>query len=162
MQQLPLDRKLEMVLPFLVKAKLIVEPVDDGVREKVRQIVQAAGDRIKIAGDILDYADFFTADELLPIDDKAFDKRIRKPEKARILLAACRDSLATASRFDVAAVEQQVAAFVQAQGIELGDIIHALRVAVTGKGVGFGLYETLAILGKQPCLARIERALGRS
>ena len=51
--------------------------------------------------------------------------------------------------------------FVKEQGIELGDIIHALRVAVTGKGVGFGLYETLAILGKPRCLARIDRAVAR-
>jgi glutamyl-tRNA synthetase len=36
-----------------------------------------------------------------------------------------------------------------------------VRVAVTGKGVGFGLFDTLAILGKDRCLARIDRALGR-
>jgi len=32
-------------------------------------------------------------------------------------------------------------------------------VAVTGKPVGFGLFETLAILGRGGCLARIDRAL---
>ena len=31
-----------------------------------------------------------------------------------------------------------------------------LRVAVTGKAVGFGMFETLEILGQQRCLARIE------
>ena len=35
----------------------------------------------------------------------------------------------------------------------------AVRVAVTGKGVGFGLFETLAILGRERCLERIDRAL---
>ena len=44
---------------------------------------------------------------------------------------------------------------------QIGQIIHALRVAVTGKAVGFGLYETLAVLGKERCLARIKQALGR-
>ena len=38
-------------------------------------------------------------------------------------------------------------------------MIHALRVAVTGKAVGFGMFETLAILGRERCLARIDRAL---
>jgi glutamyl-tRNA synthetase len=41
----------------------------------------------------------------------------------------------------------------------VGDVIHALRVAVTGKGVGFGMFETLEILGRERCLARIDRAL---
>ena len=42
--------------------------------------------------------------------------------------------------------------FVQAEGIAIGQIIHALRVAVTGKAVGFGVFETLAILGKDRSL----------
>ena len=49
----------------------------------------------------------------------------------------------------------------KAEGIKIGDIIHALRVAVTGKAVGFGVFDSLAILGKQSCLARIDRALMR-
>jgi glutamyl-tRNA synthetase len=161
MAALPVEPKLEMVLPYLVRAKLIADPVGDATRAVVRQIVQAAGERLRIAGDILDYADFFVADDQLPIDDKAFDKRIRKPEKARPLLSAVRAALANAHAFDASSLECLVQDFVQTQGVELGDVIHALRVAVTGKAVGFGLYETLAILGKQRCLARIERALAR-
>ena len=37
--------------------------------------------------------------------------------------------------------------------------MHAVRVAVTGKAVGFGLFDTLAILGRERCLARIDRAV---
>ena len=49
----------------------------------------------------------------------------------------------------------------QAESIGHAQIIHALRIATTGKAVGFGLFESLAILGKAECLARIERALAR-
>ena len=31
----------------------------------------------------------------------------------------------------------------------------------TGKAVGFGMFDTLAILGKESCLARIDRALAK-
>ena len=51
--------------------------------------------------------------------------------------------------------------WVAAEGIKIGDIVHAVRVAVTGKAVGFGLFDTLAILGRERCLARIDRALAR-
>jgi glutamyl-tRNA synthetase len=45
--------------------------------------------------------------------------------------------------------------------LTIGQVNQALRVAVTGKAVGFGTYETLAILGRERCLSRIDRALGR-
>jgi hypothetical protein len=37
-------------------------------------------------------------------------------------------------------------------------VTQTLRVAVTGKEVGFGIYETLVILGRERCLTRIDRA----
>ena len=52
-----------------------------------------------------------------------------------------------------------MAEFLQAEGAQIGQIIHAVRVAVTGKTVGFGVFETLAILGKERSLRRIDRAL---
>jgi glutamyl-tRNA synthetase len=162
MAALPVEPKVEMVLPYLVRAKRITDPPDAATRDVVRQVVEAAVHRIEIAGDILEYADFFVPDDELPIDDKAFDKRIRKPEKARPLLSGVRAALEQAQAFDAASLERLVQDFVQAQGVELADVIHALRVAVTGKAVGFGLYETLAILGKHRCLARIDRALARA
>jgi glutamyl-tRNA synthetase len=50
---------------------------------------------------------------------------------------------------------------VEAAGMKTGDLVHAVRVAVTGKTVGPGLYDCLAILGRDRSLARIERALPR-
>jgi glutamyl-tRNA synthetase len=160
MQQVPLDKKVALVLPYLQKAKLIAS--DEAAKSKVTAIVQAAGERIKTAGDILDYRDFFVADAELVYDDKAFDKRLRKPPEAKTLLTKFRDRLAAAPQFDAAALEKLMNDFVAAEGIEIGQIVHAVRVAVTGKGVGFGLFETLAILGKEKSVARIIRALARS
>ncbi len=160
MAQLPLDDKLAMCLPYLVKAKLVGEPVTAADRQTVRALVQAAGDRLVIAGDVLDYADFFTADDALPYDEKAFDKRIRKPGVKEVL-AAVRDELVKAD-FDTATLETLVQSFTQSRGASLGDVVNGLRVALTGKGVGFGLYDTLVILGKPRSLARIDRALTRA
>ena len=51
-------------------------------------------------------------------------------------------------------------AFIEARGIKVGEVIHALRVATTGKQVGLGLFDALALLGRDRTLARIDRALG--
>ena len=56
-------------------------------------------------------------------------------------------------------LEELLREFVDAEGIKVGQVIHALRVAVTGKAVGFGMFETLEILGRSSTLARIDRAI---
>jgi len=159
MQALPEEQTVEMVLPYLRKAHLVPDPPPESFRPLLLRVVEAAGDRIKVAGDILDYSGFFVADAELPYDEKAFEKRLRKPAEAAGLLAALRTELAAVERFDEAALEGLLRGFVEARAIKLGQVIHALRVAVTGTAVGFGLYESLAILGRDRCLARIDRAL---
>ncbi|MBL8856698.1 MAG: glutamate--tRNA ligase, partial [Planctomycetaceae bacterium] len=51
--------------------------------------------------------------------------------------------------------------FCQRFEIKIGDIIHALRLAVTGRAVGFGVFESLEVLGREESLARIRRSLQR-
>jgi glutamyl-tRNA synthetase len=41
----------------------------------------------------------------------------------------------------------------------MGDVVNPLRVAVTGQGVGPGLYDCLTILGRDTCRQRIAEAL---
>jgi glutamyl-tRNA synthetase len=125
----------------------------------VTQIVEAAGDRIKVFGDILDYLEFFVGDDEFPYDAAALDKRIRKPAGAVDLLRKFRGDLGAVESFTAARLEAWLHEWVAAQGVKLGDIVHAVRVAVTGKAVGFGLFDSLAILGRDRCLARIDRAL---
>jgi glutamyl-tRNA synthetase len=78
------------------------------------------------------------------------------------LLGRYRVRLATVDPFEPASLEQMMTGFVAGEGVVIGDVIHALRVAVTGKAVGFGMFETMAILGRESCLVRIDRALKRA
>ncbi|MBN2218070.1 MAG: glutamate--tRNA ligase [Pirellulales bacterium] len=159
MQQLPLADKTVMVLPYLQRAGRAPAPAGADVETRVTQVLQAAGDRIKVAGDILDYDEFFTPDDALVFDEKAIDKRLRKPADAVGLLGRFRAVLAECEPFDAATLDAQLHGFVEVEGIQIGQMIHALRVAVTGKSVGLGMFDTLAILGRESCLARIDRAL---
>lgn len=122
-------------------------------------IIRYAGDRIKVAGDILDFVDFFLPDDAFPYDESAKAKRITEPPEAIPLLCAFRDELAKQENFDHAALEQLMQQFLQSHNLKIANIIHALRVAVTGKSVGLGMFETLEILGKERVLRRIDRTL---
>ena len=97
----------------------------------------------------------------LTYDEKAVSKSLLKPGAVE-LLAAYKDQLAAAEAFDAASLEQMTHAFVAAKGVKIGDIVHSLRAAVTGQSVGLGLFDSLAILGKENCLARIAGMLERN
>jgi glutamyl-tRNA synthetase len=161
MQALPAERKLALVVPFLVQAGLVPSPpAEEGLRH-VARILEAAGDRIKVGGDILDYSEFFVPDDRLPYDEAAFDRRIRRPPETSGLLALFRQRLAEERSFDPGSLEQLLRNVAEGRGVEATQLVHAVRVAVTGKAVGFGLFESLSILGRERCLARIGRALAR-
>jgi glutamyl-tRNA synthetase len=162
MQRLPLKQRVARVVTFLQRSGLIADPPPCDTAPYVSRIVEAAGDRLKVAGDILDYDDFFVPDDQFRFDADAFEKRIRKPPAARELLQQFRAELAAAEPFTAEQLETVLHAFVESRGIKASDIVHAVRVAVTGKAVGFGLFDTLAILGRERVLARIDRALALS
>lgn len=155
MQELPAAGKVDRALPYLRRARL------DANRETVAKVVAAAGPRLKVAGDILDYDDFFRPDDQLAYDAKAVEKHLRKPPGSE-WAAGLREIVATAEPFDAETLRQRVEEFTKARGAKPIPVSQTLRVAVTGKEVGFGTYETLAILGRDRSLARIDRAVSRA
>lgn len=159
MNSLGLDHKVELCATYLVSAKLIPAEPGQTCLDRVGKIIQAAGDRIKVAGDILDYDDFFVADADLVFNSADIDKRLKGDLPAVEYVRKYREVLARLTSFDVATLEQSLTSFMESEGIKFKQIIHALRVAVTGKSVGFGMFDAMSILGQSSCLARIDRAL---
>ncbi len=159
MGRLSTQEKVDACLSFLVKAKFIGAPIEAADVRFVTHLVDALGDRLKLFSDVLSYDEYFVSDAELAFDEQAFEKRLRKPEEAAPLLREFREQLAGAKSFEAPALEALLQQWVAEQGIKIGQIIHALRVATTGKPVGPGMFDCLALLGKERCLARIDRAL---
>jgi glutamyl-tRNA synthetase len=157
MGRLTTDEKLSMMLPFLVRAKLVADPPSAAALATVRQVIDASGERLKVAGDILGYADFFLVEEL-PMDEAAVKQRLAKPG-VRALLEQAIPLLGGVEPFAPAELEAACKGIVETAGLKIGDLIHPIRVAITGKTVGPGLYDCLAILGRDASLARLTRAL---
>jgi glutamyl-tRNA synthetase len=158
MRALPIEQKVDATLRYLERAELVEAPPATDVEAHVARVITAAGDRIKTAGDILMFREFFVADDELPVAGPDFDKIMKAPGVADLL----RDfavRLEASSSFEPAALENDLKAFVAERGVKVGQIVHPLRYAVTGRTVGLGLYDALAILGRERSLARIRRAL---
>lgn len=157
MATLSVDEKLALMLPFLARAGLVTDPPAADAVETVRRVIEASGDRLKVAGDILAYADFFLVAEP-PLDAAAVQQRLTKPG-VKDLLAAFSKAIETVEPFEPAGLETALKGVVEQAGVKVGDLVHAVRVAVTGKTVGPGLYDCLAILGRDRSLVRIAHAL---
>ncbi|MEL6109022.1 MAG: glutamate--tRNA ligase [Planctomycetota bacterium] len=153
---LPAADRLAAVAPFAIAAGF-VESAEDTT---LAAVVAAAGDRLKVAGDVIDF-DYFFADEF-DYDEKAFEKRIKKPENACDLLTGFRQAVEQATSFDAEHAESVLKGYCETAEIKIGQIIHAVRVAVTGSAAGFGMFDTLAILGKQKVCERIDRTLAKA
>lgn len=146
---------------YLIRAGICSEPLAAAERTRLIQVIEAAGDRIVVTGDILQFENFFVPADRMHMDEAAFGKRIAKPEQAGFLLAEYRKILAGTGDWSAAALEGDLKTWCQQRDMKIGEIIHALRVALTGQAKGFGMFESMEILGREECLARMEQALNR-
>ena len=96
----------------------------------------------------------------LEIDPAAWDKVMGK-EGAREALVAARDALAGVEPFDEQHVEAALREAAERLGVKPGAMFQPLRVALTGRTVSAGIFESLALLGREESLARIDAALAR-
>ncbi len=97
-----------------------------------------------------------------PVDDpQAFAKTIVGGGGAE-LLALAREALAEAEPFDAASVETALRGVVERADSKPGKVFQPIRVALSGRTVSPGIFETLELLGRDESLARIDRALRRA
>lgn len=161
MSQLSIEDRANGCLPFLIAADLLPAEPSSAAQGLVTRVVSAADDRIRVFSDILNFAEFFAADDAVEWDEKAFEKRLRRPDDAAALLTSFRDILAGLGSFNAQTTDEALHAFVEERALSIGQIIHALRVAVTGKAKGLGMFDCLEILGQASVLTRIDRAVAR-
>ncbi len=159
MNQIPLKKKTPRCARYLEQANLVETPIECDQVSTLKQIIEAAGDRIAMTGDILNFDDFWVDDDKLAYNEKAWQKRMVKPENAGFLIGELKKVLSATPEFAAADLETLIKGFCETQEIKIGDIIHALRVSVTGKAAGFGMFDTLAILGREKVVNRITIAL---
>jgi glutamyl-tRNA synthetase len=157
MKTLPLEEKVEAVIPHLVREGLASEPVSPGLRARIARVIEALGDRLKVFSDILTLGRYFFT-ETITHDPDAVKKRLRKDGVPK-MLAELDEVLARTEPYDLATLEKAIHDYAGSHGHPMGQVVNPLRVATTGQGVGPGLYDCLVILGRESCRARVAATL---
>ncbi|WP_445396340.1 glutamate--tRNA ligase [Streptomyces sp. LE64] len=121
-------------------------------------IAPYAQTRLTVLSDITANVDFLFLKE--PVEDEASWQKAMK-EGAADLLRTARAKLAEADWNSPEALKAAVLAAGEEHGLKLGKAQAPVRVAVTGRTVGLPLFESLAVLGQDRALARIDAALSK-
>jgi len=157
LQKTDMNRLVDLSLPFLQSAGLISEPVSQSILKYLGEIITILGERVKKLSDIPNAAGFFLKEEIA-YDPAAIDKVLRK-EGVNKTLQDLYDLLEKETDFSISRLEAVIRNYCTRQGLKTSSVFHPLRVAITGKTVGPGLFETLRLLGKEKVLHRLKSTL---
>jgi glutamyl-tRNA synthetase len=149
---LPVDELAGLLLPFLDQAGFHVEP------SKLLLVTPLIQERIKTLRDAAAVADFFFLDQLPPYPDAELVPQKGDAAMALTVLKRARIALETAP-FEHQALDAVLRAEAAAAGVKAGQMFQPIRVAVCGRKVAPPLFETLAVLGREVCLHRIDQAI---
>jgi len=113
--------------------------------------------RAKKLEDMVEVGRFFFV-ELPEYDPSAVEKHLRAEGVAE-RFQALEAAFAALPHFDAASTEAALRTVADAVGVKAATLIHAVRVAVTGKTASPGLFDVLSLLGRERTRARLAAAL---
>ena len=149
---LPIDQLSVSLQPFFEQAGLEATP------EKLLAVTPLIRERIKLLRDAVSAADFFFVRELAPYDPtELIPPKGGDAAMALRVLKHAREVLATTS-FDHDSLGQTLRQAAATLGLKAGPMFQPIRVAVCGRKNAPPLFETMAVLGRDICLARISKA----
>jgi len=151
LRALPVDELSPQLQPFFEQAGLEASP------EKLLAVTPLIRERIKLLRDAVSAADFFFVKELAPYDPAELIPQKGDAAMASRVLQHALQVLATAS-FDRDSLDQALRAAAAHLGLKAGPMFQPIRVAVCGRKNAPPLFETMAVLGREVCLARIRQA----
>src|ERR1700750_936990 len=138
----------EMIAAFDLAAKR-----NDKTRAQRLQAMTSLKERAKTLIELIDSAYYIFADRPLEIDAKA--TALLTPE-SRLLIGRLRVALWAVKDWTAQETEAAMRAFADQNGLKFGAVAQPLRAALTGRTTSPGIFDVLAVLGREESLARLD------
>jgi glutamyl-tRNA synthetase len=113
-------------------------------------------ERVEFLKEIPDFGDYMFRQPLKY--DEEYQKKCWTDE-AKMLIPDLLETYRTLENFSHQIIHDETMIFVESKHTKLKIIIHPLRLMITGKSAGAGMFETMEVLGKEECITRIEKFL---
>jgi glutamyl-tRNA synthetase len=149
--RLPVGDLAAAVEPWLAEARLFA-PADAAWWHRLLDLLRPRAKRLT---DFVELARPFLADTV-EYDAAALEQHLSTPDIAGHV-AALEEKLRATDPFDEPHVEAAVRGTAAQRGIKAGALIHATRVALTGRTTSPGLFEVIVLLGRERSVGRLER-----
>lgn len=154
MKALPLSRLAEEVVPFIA-VKGYPAPADHAWLEKMIKTLQ---ERAGTLAELVELGRFYLSDEI-SFDDKAAKKFLNGEVFEALEDLTKKLTALPESHFTERGIEKAFSEILQQKNLSLGKLAQPVRVALTGSTASPGIYEVIAVLGKERTLKRLNRAL---
>ena len=148
------DELVNLVKPLLQAAGLWSSEYDDARREWLQRVLRLVVPRVRRLPDFVEQAAPFLT-TAVDYDPEAVRKHLTSADLDRHVEALTIALEADTQAFDEAAIERALRSVADARGIKAAALIHAARIAATGKAVSPGIFEVLALLGKPLVISRL-------
>lgn len=125
----------------------------DTNRDYFKKVVELFKERIVVLKDYIDRTYFCFYDDYKYSEETKDILKKNLSEEIKVLI----QKLSLISDFRKEIVEQEFRQTTERLGMKVRDLVHPVRVALTGQKTGAGLFETMEVLGKQKVLDRLER-----
>ncbi|MGX1741843.1 glutamate--tRNA ligase [Bosea sp. NPDC055353] len=143
---------LKVILPEIGPARGLDATLSPELEAKFLAAMPGLKERAKTLIELLDSAFYLYAQRPLQLDDKA---KGLLDEAARQRLPKIAEKLAAVADWAPAPLEAAVRAYVEEAGLKLGQAAQPLRAALTGRAMSPGLFDVMAVLGREETLARL-------
>jgi len=158
-RSLTADEFFEAVQPYLMMDIPAGEALISS-EEYVRDILPLIQERARTLAEVAELAQFFFVDELDYEPGLLMGKNMTRESVIQALETA-QQRLGQLEVFDAESLEAVLRPLAVELGLKTGQLFGSLRIAVTGRTAAPPLFQTMAVLGKERCLRRIEAALAR-
>ena len=152
MKARPLSRLARELAPF-IEGKGYPGPRDGPWLEGM---IATLRERAKTLAEMVDLARFYLSDEI-ELEAKAAKKFFT--DGIAPALSQLIQRLGGLKDFNAQAIEQAFSEILTAKNLSLGDLAQPVRVALTGSAASPGIYEVIAVLGKERTLKRLQKAV---
>ena len=155
LKERPTKQLAEDVKPFIAKAGYPI-PGDDAWLEKM---VASLKERAKTLVELVDFAKFYLCDDI-ETDPKAAAKFLR-PEVKEQLVSLAGELEKLDGDFSETSIQTVFEDVLGRFNMKLGQLAQPVRVALTGGTISPGIYEVIAVLGRDRTVARLKKAIAQ-